>query len=202
MYRVYSMQKPVHAWRGVVATAMLLVATAAAGWVLVERKRAERFVELDEPIDLRSPAVRLRVPRGWPGASEQLNQMAVALFVEPSVVMGRVLCVASWSSGQAPARQLAAELAWQLAPVGLQFHHRAVGARDAPLASLDGWQVRGVWRGRRGPGDVLARVACTSAGRAYGLVLRGPGSLGSADEALFDAICASVELNAADPNQP
>lgn len=196
MYRVYSMQKAAGAWRGVVATAVVLALVTAGGWMLIRAKRGGRPVDLTEPGQTALPGIRLAKPMGWTESRKQVDVMDLLLLTEPSGDTGRVLLVATWPSGYAPARQLAFSLALRLGEAGLAFYPRPQAGQNASIGPLAGQQTPGVWRSEQKLGEVLARAVCSPSGRAVGVVLRCPGRIRHADEALVEAVSSSVTLDA------
>jgi hypothetical protein len=194
MYRVYSQQKPAPAWRGPVATALILMACVGAGWLLIERKQAGRPVGLDEPADLEGMHLRLRPPKGWPKDTRQVGEIDVTTFEEPTRGPGRTLWVMSWAAGYAPAMQRSIVLQPKLARVGLGLYHPSGLGGPAPLGPLAGWSAGGLWAGSKSQGSVLNRVAWSPNGRTYLITLSTPDRLRQADWQFVDAVCQSVEI--------
>ncbi len=194
MYRVESFTKPAASWRGVVATAAVLIATTAIGWVLIRGKRSGVPVELTDPVNLASPAVRLTPPRGWADSVETTDGMTVVRYEEPATAGGRVFYVGSWPSSYMSGPQLSLALRGRVVRAGLGLYQPTEAGERAPIGPLPGWQVRGIWIGTDQQGEMLARAAWSPAGRVYMLALRCPGTVRRADRAFVDAVGQTLEL--------
>ncbi|MBN1342334.1 MAG: hypothetical protein JXQ73_06620 [Phycisphaerae bacterium] len=193
MHGVYSFQKPGVAWRGIVAAALILALSTAAAWLVVRHKRSGRPIELSEPVELKSLAVRVRVPKGWTRKDKKVEQVEAVLFKEPTQESPRLIGVISWPATYSPAHELALLQHNQLALIGVGILGGTEAGGAAALGPLRGWQLRGMWHATERQGVLATRTAWCPGNRAYLVVVRNVGALHSAEMTCINAICGSFE---------
>ncbi len=184
----------VPAWRAVVATAVVLVASLLTGWVVIRGKVSAPAIELGEPQVLETLGVRVALPVDWGRITKTLQGISFVEVTEPGEVSTRRLLLARWPSEYVPHRRL--DRSWKLdfVEAGLGALHATADPEPRRLGPLVGWQSEGLWVDKRSREAAVVRVAWAPPGRVFLIAHLAPVPLKGPDRAFFERFADGIEL--------
>ncbi len=199
MYEVYTRERPARPAVGAVTSAGLLIGVVVLAAVFTSQRRE---IDLTEPLDVPGWSIRFSVPAGWTSElAEPGGEPVATVLTEPGDdgAPTRRLTIARWSGLDTADPGTIALFVFQQAFMGgrVYFGSFVPPVAMAPLGPVPGARITldGSQLARRRAVQIpsmIVHVGVVSANDAYSIRLDVAGPLRSADEALMDAIAASV----------